>query len=474
MELRFPSLVVHAAAVDDVRGGSRSLDSVIDAVSWAVSQQVVDRWELALDGRAPRDLPARIARTAGSIAVPGSGVPSVIVPPDVIISGVSLVRLLGASGERSVRARSVVIDGAECIASLSDRPTSAAEEWPSAPISRLRGGVSVVVPPIASLLELAIPAEFAAARQAMSDALRTEEEPLLSVIMRTQGSRPEATRDALLCLAAQTDGRFELILVGHDVSETAVERLIADQPQWLRDRTRVLTVEGGTRSRPLNHGLAQACGSHIAVLDDDDLVLPEWVGAFLDGAQSSPSRLLRAQAVAQPVGALEWPDGVAGYQNVGDATAYPTRYDLADHLRVNRTPFMSFAFPRAWLTLRGGADEQLEVCEDWDLGLRAAGELGVLDLPIQTAVYRRWTTGGDSYDRHDTAAWRRDMERVLEKADERTLVIGPGGARRLEELSRDGERAEELDGVYAGASWRVTASLRWARRQLRRLRGHAV
>jgi len=103
----------------------------------------------------------------------------------------------------------------------------------------------------------------------IADTITVEGPPLLSVVMRTQLRRPEALRDALLCLAAQTDGRFELLLVAHDVDSAGVESVLRDQPHWLRERTRVLTARGGTRSRPLNVGFSAARGSHVAVLDDD-------------------------------------------------------------------------------------------------------------------------------------------------------------------------------------------------------------
>ena len=55
------------------------------------------------------------------------------------------------------------------------------------------------------------------------------ESPFLSVVTRTQGKRPDTLRDVLLCLSAQECQDFELIVVGHRLSEQArhsVERLI--------------------------------------------------------------------------------------------------------------------------------------------------------------------------------------------------------------------------------------------------------
>ena len=40
--------------------------------------------------------------------------------------------------------------------------------------------------------------------------------PFLTVLVRTQGKRIEPLRDALLCLAAQSDQDFEVIVLDHD------------------------------------------------------------------------------------------------------------------------------------------------------------------------------------------------------------------------------------------------------------------
>lgn len=290
------------------------------------------------------------------------------------------------------------------------------------------------------------------AQAVVSDALDTGDGPLLSVVMRTRLHRPEALREALESLRAQRSDRYELILVVHDADLSAAERLFTDSGL----PGSVIASEGGTRSRPLNDGIRHSRGSHIAFLDDDDLVHPDWVQVFLDGAQQHPGRLLRASAAVQRM--TTHADG--SHEAVGDAEiTYPEDYDLADHLRVNRTPFMAFAFPRGFFAVFGGADESLAVCEDWDLGLRAAVVLGVADLHRVTAVYRRWDSG-DSYTSHSAAEWEHDMNSVRAKLDAVPLLLPPGSATVLAGLSADRVTAGEVDAVRSSTSWRVTAPLR--------------
>ncbi len=299
------------------------------------------------------------------------------------------------------------------------------------------------------------------------------EEILLSVVMRTQVRRPEALRDALLCLAGQTDGRFEVLLVVHDGDSGEAVRILEDQPAWLKSRVRVIAASGGTRAHPLNEGISVARGSLVAFLDDDDVVYSHWVECFLTGADRYPRRLLRALAGVQRVEATEWPDSLQGHRSESAvSTPYPALFDLVDHLQVNMTPFMVFAFPRQFFTLFGNADESLEVCEDWDLVVRAARVLGVGNLPALTAVYHRWSTGHDSYSVHDQQSWDRDMARVREKLNSVPLIFPPGAAEEMADFAALRTAHEKLSAILTSSSWRVTAPLRrakgWAGKLLNR------
>ena len=290
--------------------------------------------------------------------------------------------------------------------------------------------------------------------------------PFLSVVMRTQGARPEALREALLCLAGQSDGRFEVLLVVHDRDPAFATRIHNDQPEWLKSRTRVIVASGGTRSHPLNVGIRNAAGSNVAFLDDDDLVLAHWVESFLATARFHPHTLLRALAGVQQVTSETWPSGLFGHVSASQiSTPYPVVFDLIGHLRVNMTPFMSLAFPRAFFATFGGADEKLEVCEDWDLVLRAASVLGVADIPAVTAIYRRWISGEDSYSTHTAAIWARDMAMVLRKLNLAPILLPAGFAAELRALPELRAASAELTVVRNSSSWKVTAPLRSIFRQ---------
>lgn len=69
--------------------------------------------------------------------------------------------------------------------------------------------------------------------------------PFLSIVMRTVGNRVEAMREALLCLAAQDDDSFELLVMVHNPKPgrlEAVQALIEEFPASLREKISVHTV----------------------------------------------------------------------------------------------------------------------------------------------------------------------------------------------------------------------------------------
>jgi hypothetical protein len=494
--------VVRTAIDDPARGETaRWFDAVLTALAGAVGQGAIGGWTISVEAPAG-DIAGWVSAlepyresavgAGGELEIPSPYSPAadqltlaldrMAMPLTSTI--VRLVRGLDG-GATSARARQVPLDepnapGGACVLSRGPlapsergvalyRPEAVAHvdaRLASAPPSDDRGTAG------GSLVESRLDGDaLAGIRGDLSGILGRGDDDALTVIMRTQGARPEALRDALLSLAGQTDDRFELLLVVHDGDADAVSRVLDDQPGHLRARTRLLDASGGTRSHPLNVGIAEARYGHIAFLDDDDLVFAHWVETFLGAARSHPRSLLRASVAVQWSSSTAWPGDVEGFRNATEITTpYPPAFDLADHLRVNMTPFMGFAFPAGFFAVFGGADEGLDVCEDWDLGLRAASVLGVVDFHEPTAIYRRWESGRDSYTSHDDAQWQRDMHRVMAKLDRSVILLPPGSASELARLSAARDSHADLREVYASTSWRMTAPLRTIVTAVSRLR----
>jgi hypothetical protein len=291
--------------------------------------------------------------------------------------------------------------------------------------------------------------------------------PFLSVLLRTQGKRLEAFKDALLCMSAQSDEDFELIILEHNASEADaanVRRIVERMPRPFADRIQLLEISGGTRAKPLNVGVEAAVGQYLAVFDDDDLAMGNWVEAFHTVARaSSPGRMLRAVVANQSVSIEPWPHGQAGFRTTSWPNAeYPDSFDLLQHLLVNYSPFMSWAFPRAlFFTYGVRFDEELTVCEDWDVILRGSLLCGVDDVPELTAIYRRWTVGESSYSIHSTQSWRESEQRVIDRIDDHVIMMPPGAMQAMRRMVLYNTALDNYRFIFDGTSLRRPLNHIW-------------
>jgi hypothetical protein len=322
--------------------------------------------------------------------------------------------------------------------------------------------------------------------------------PFLSIITRTQGRRPHTLSEVLTCLAAQTDTDFEILIIGHRldaVTRLVVEEVISDAPAWLRSKIKLILVSEGTRTRPLNAGLAAAQGRYIAVLDDDDAVFAHWVETFHKLARATPGRVLRSVSAQQVVDTVN----VAGEQGLRAQGAvnmpYPAKFNFFDHMIENRSPPLSLAFPREVIDANElRFDETLTTTEDWDFTMRLACLVGVTEAPNITSIYRFWDKGESSRTLHDNAEWQANHYRIWDKWNASSFALPPGGVRQLIKLLEEhaafsaelrrlrhvglddavaaalvtpepkvvlyGARYE-LQEIFRSTSWRLTAPLRW-------------
>jgi hypothetical protein len=304
--------------------------------------------------------------------------------------------------------------------------------------------------------------------------------PFLSVVTRTQGRRLGTLREALLALSAQSVDDFEVVLVGHRLdaeARRAVERLVADFPASLRERVRLIAIEHGNRSTPLNAGFTDARGHYIAILDDDDVPLGHWVETFQGLAARTPGRVLRAVAVRQECDEVEPRLGSRSVRPTsGMLRDYPGEFDLLRHLAGNETPPIALAFPRSVFHDFGlRFDETLDTTEDWDFLMRAAFVCGVGCSDEVTGIYRWWSRAESSRTLHDKAEWLANHQRIWDKLDERYLILPPGSVGRLRTLLERRPRPavqllpvhSELLDALRSTGWRATAPIRIVGRALK-------
>jgi len=265
----------------------------------------------------------------------------------------------------------------------------------------------------------------------------TDPSCFLTVLTRTQGTRPRCLEEMLLCLAGQTGRDFEVVLACHRTTAATMAEttaILGRLPGWLRDRVRLVEVSRSGRAAPLNDGFADARGEYVAILDDDDTVFSHWVETFQHLADRGPGRLLRAATLRLDVERGPGDDVIA--IPVGSPRLdWPAEFELVDHLWVNSTPCMSVAFPRSVfhdLGLR--FDEEMTATEDWEFLVRAAGVVGVESAPEVTSVYRWWVDHGSSRTIESSDAWLQGKNRAHGSFDDRVMLLPRGSAGRVREI----------------------------------------
>lgn len=260
--------------------------------------------------------------------------------------------------------------------------------------------------------------------------------PFLSVIVRTQGNRPSSFVDSLLCLAAQTNDDFELIVIAHKVNKKILKQIEETTGRFaplFRRNPQIIQCNLPGRSSPLNAGVEVAGGRYLAFYDDDDLLFGNWVENFKSVSEKNQAEtLLRQLCFVQHVASEKWSLD-QGFRAISWPTnPYPLTFSLADHLSVNKSPFMSVAFPQRFFSEYGFRfDSELTVCEDWDAILQCANHFGARSVSLPGSIYRMWSSAETSYSLHDAASWRASEARVIEKLNAEPLNLPKGSASDL-------------------------------------------
>ena len=257
------------------------------------------------------------------------------------------------------------------------------------------------------------------------------ERPLLTIVIRTIGTETFTLRDTLACLAGQSDLDFDVLLMGHKLDvkrQIAVEEVLQDQPEFLRQRIEFILVNEGGRSRPLNIAYKKATGRYIVTLDDDDLVFGNYVEIFRKIHNEQPGRLLRARCAMQRARKSHVDGGRLAAISTGPIEPrYPADFNLLDHLRDNHTPCMSVAYPREVVHAFGQEfDESLTTAEDWDFMMRCYFLVGIATAPEITSIYRRWDDRVTSAQMHAQEEWLNNRSIIIQKHDTLPVILSAG------------------------------------------------
>lgn len=256
--------------------------------------------------------------------------------------------------------------------------------------------------------------------------------PFLSVIIRTQGKREDGLREALLCLNAQNNQNFEIILIAHKAGSNEaqmIEQILNEQEETFRKKIRYYKLNEGTRTTPLNFGFAHAWGEYAAVFDDDDILFDDWVESFYVLSKSNKGRILHSYAFAQ-----NWSNvAEMGYRaESSPSNNYCVNFDLLSQLVYNRCPLMTLAFPLNMFQKAGIIfNEKLNVTEDWEYFMRLAFVCGVSDIENATAIYRFWDNIETSATLHDDGAWKKTYRDIQANFNSMDIILPANNVKRI-------------------------------------------
>ena len=206
----------------------------------------------------------------------------------------------------------------------------------------------------------------------------------VSVIIPCHNSQ-QWVAEALHSVAAQTRPPHEVIVVSDASTDDSVSVI-----KKTGVATRILTVEHRNAAATRNAGIAVATGDWVALLDSDDLWLPNHL--------NDASRLLAESDDVAYMGHQAWIDGESS-----NRSDFPPLYDevrkrLTDHEFLEC--FKKMYFNHQGVLVRadimrsiGGYDPALRRCHDSDMFLRAVRGRTWTYNPAVASLYRRGRAG---------------------------------------------------------------------------------
>jgi len=230
------------------------------------------------------------------------------------------------------------------------------------------------------------PAALAAEIGGRPEVAEVRDGPQISVVVRTV-DRPALLAEALASLAASSYRRLEVVLVNDG---GAPPEIPAGFPYPVRRLD--LAVRRG-RGGAANAGIEAATGSHVAFLDDDDLVEPEHFEVLAGLVSAAGVRVAYTDAA---VGIYEL-SGESGWRCVERRIPYSRDFDPELLVLDNYIPFNTLVVERELLRAAGPVDEGLPFFEDWELLVRLGGLSRFHHLAQVTCEYRHFRGGAQVF-----------------------------------------------------------------------------
>lgn len=244
--------------------------------------------------------------------------------------------------------------------------------------------------------------------------------PLVSVLIRTQGTRNELLIEALFSVFAQDCDDYEIVVCFHNLKDAdgslleGVKNVISTVPVALRRAVRVIVCGGMGRSAPLNQLFEEARGDYLTILDDDDLLFPRHVSTVKKGVGiHGIGPMFQTFAVQRQLDVRKEKERSPEFGFKRDTTLEPKRttetypytvrsiellwarpFDPLKQQYSNAVHVSNFIVPKGLVeqtSLRFRDD--FEYGEDWQFWMEASQILKIVTLPEITGVQNVRTNG---------------------------------------------------------------------------------
>ena len=218
--------------------------------------------------------------------------------------------------------------------------------------------------------------------------------PRVTVVTRTR-NRPLMLTRAVQSVGAQTFQDLELVIVNDAGESEAVDQALASAPEWLRERTQLVTNETSHgREAALEDGLAVSSCEFFAIHDDDDSWEPGFLAACVAHLDENPGH----GAVAASCDLIFETVSEEALTELKREALAPGKesWTLIDTMVANYVPPISQLIRREVADRIGHWDGTLLTQADWDFNLRllATSPVGFINGEPLAHWHHRDSTDG--------------------------------------------------------------------------------
>jgi hypothetical protein len=253
-----------------------------------------------------------------------------------------------------------------------------------------------------------------------------------AICIRTQGNRIASLTEVLMCISCQEVPPDEIFICAHKCNDDSFSEL-AELVLWcravLRINPQLVRVDWGQRGSPINASISASKSSLIAIVDDDDIILPSYVRLFSESHIQNPSSILRMKTYGR------YQKLLSENQRYSLSTVFPIyskSFQISQTMLQNQTPLIGFAFPlRPLKTNSLYFSEELVVLEDWDFILRCASILPLVEIEQYGCVYNLdWNR---RLSNENKAIWKASRNQVLTNVNSESFrsKVQSGDTRRF-------------------------------------------